>query len=115
MKKFLLGLTLLGSVITGSVATEIDSGYLILDKFHDGKLYMTAYDNKRQSFTHTPRLSYDDPALSSTADDVVNKACQGKRVYEVWSYNFFCGDDETKYDLLQLLISAEIKVNLQDK
>ena len=118
MKRFLLGLTLLGLVITGSVAAEVDSGYLILDKFQDGKMHMTAYDNngsKRHSFTHTPRLTYDDVNLTSKADAVVNEVCQGKRVYEVWAYNFLCGNENNKQDFLQMLINAEIRVTLQDK
>ena len=113
-----MSLVFLGSIVTGSITAEVDSGYLILDKFQDGKMHMTAYDNngsKRYSFTHTPRLSYDNPALISKADAVVNEVCQGKKVYEVWAYNFLCGDDENKQDFLQMLINAEIRVTLQDK
>lgn len=118
MNKFLMSLVFLGSIVTNSIAAEVDSGFLILDKFQDGKMHMTAYDNngsKKQSFIHTPRLTYDSPALISTADDVVNAVCQGKKVYEVWAYNFLCGDDENRYDFLQLLINADIRVTLQDK
>lgn len=117
MKRFLIFLSLLAS-ITGSVAAEVDSGYLILDKFQDGKMHMTAYENngsKKYSFIHTPRLTYADVSLISKADAVVNEICQGKRVYEVWAYNFLCGDDNNKQDFLQMLINAEIRVTLQDK
>ena len=117
MKKFLMGLALLGVVASQMIADdqEVYKKYNVtLDFMNDAVVHFSVYDlngTKLGSDRFVPNLEFESLNDARKADKVVNKVCKGKRVYASNSYDFICGDDNKKYEYVQLLIDAGIKVN----
>ena len=112
-----MSLALLGVVASQSVASdqEIYKKYnFVLDFMNDGAVHFTVYDLNgtkiRDSNTFVPNLEFESLNDARKADKIVNKVCKGKRIYASNSYDFICGDENKKYEYVQLLIDADIKV-----
>ena len=115
MKKFLMGLALLGVVASQSVADDKISfedekgGYSILDKCDMGKLYMSAYDangTKKTEGVYGPRISYNSLQDVQKADDAVNKYCKGKKIVFIAANNFVCEGVELNF--IKILVKAGV-------
>lgn len=119
MKKFLMGLALLGVVASQSVADdqEIYKKYnFVLDFMNDAVVHFSVYDlngtKVRDSTSFAPNLEFESLNEARKADKIVNKVCKGKRIYASNSYDFICGDEDKKYEYVQLLIDAGIKISV---
>lgn len=119
MKKFLMGLALLGVVASQVVAGDKISfedekgNYAIIDKCDMGKLYLSAYDangTKTSEGVWGPRVAYASLQDMQKADDAVNKYCKGKKMKFTAGSNFIC--EGAEFDFIRILVKAGVNAEV---
>ena len=115
MKKFLMGLALLGVVASqvsaeNKISFEDEKGnYTILDKCDMGKLYLSVHDangTKTNEGVWGPRVAYATLQDMQKADDAVNKYCKGKKMTFTAGSNFIC--EGAELDFIRILVKAGV-------
>ena len=116
MKKFLASVALLGLVAANLVAGDVkvyEDSVLTLNKMQGGTVFYSVYDrsgNKIGEDKYTPSLRYDHIDLKLAVDREVNKSCKNKRIYAMTEYDFICGTEKRKFDLLQIITGQSLRV-----